>query len=41
MVAVVDEGKDVGKRDVGAKGRDATGKRNNKEGGKPFTNYNN
>ena len=39
-MAVADEGKDVEKRDVGAKGGDATGKRNNKEGGTLFTNYN-
>ena len=39
-MAVTDEGKDIEKRDVGAKGGDVTGKRNNKEGEKPLTNYN-
>ena len=39
-MAVIDEGKDMEKRDVGAKGGDVIGKRNNKEGGTPFTNYN-
>ena len=29
------------KRNVSAKDGDVTGKRNNKEGGKPFINYNN
>ena len=29
------------KRDVSIKGGDITGKRNNKEGEKPFINYNN
>ena len=41
IVAVINEGKDMEKRDVSAKGGDVTGKRNNKEGEKPFTNYNN
>ena len=40
IIAIADEGKDVKKRDVNAKGGDVTGKRNNKEKGKPFTNYN-
>ena len=40
IVAVVDKGKNVEKRDVSAKGGDVTGKRNNKEGGKPLINYN-
>ena len=39
-MAVADEGKDIEKRDVGAKGGDAIGKRNNKERGTPFINYN-
>ena len=36
IVAVIDEGKDIEKRDVGVKGGDVTGKRNNKEGGNPL-----
>ena len=40
IVAVTDEGKDMEKRDVGAKSGDVTGKRNNKEGEKPLINYN-
>ena len=36
MVAVINEGKNREKRDVGAKGGDVTGKHNNKKGGKPF-----
>ena len=40
-MAVTDKGKDMEKCDVGAKGGDVTGERNNKEGGKPFINYNN
>ena len=39
-MAVADEGKDIEKRDVGAKGGDVIRKRNNKEGEKPFINYN-
>ena len=40
-MAVADEGKDIEKRNIGIKGGDVTGKRNNKEGGTPFINYNN
>ena len=40
-MAVADKGKDIEKRDIGVKGGDVTGKRNNKEGEKPFINYNN
>ena len=40
IIVIADEGKDIEKRDVSVKGRDAMGKRNNKEGGKPFINYN-
>ena len=36
----MDERKDVEKYNVGAKGGDATGKRNNKEGEKSLINYN-
>ena len=36
----MDEGKNIKKRDVNVKGGDVIGKRNNKEGGKPFINYN-
>ena len=39
-MAVIDEGKNIEKRDVGVKGGDVIGKRNNKKGGKPFINYN-
>ena len=39
IIAVADEGKDVEKRDVSAKGGDAIEKRN-KEGEKPLINYN-
>ena len=40
IIAIADEGKNVEKRDVSVKGGDAIKKRNNKEGGKPLTNYN-
>ena len=40
IIAVITEGKNIKKRNVSVKGGDAMGKRNNKEGGKPFTNYN-
>ena len=40
-MAVIKEGKDIEKRDVSVKGGDITGKRNNKDKGKPFINYNN
>ena len=40
IVAVADEKKDIEKCDVSVKGRDAMGKRNNKEGEKPPINYN-
>ena len=40
-MAVINEGKDIEKRDVGVKGGDVMGKRNNKEREKPFINYNN
>ena len=40
IVAVADEGKNIEKRNVGAKGGDAIRKRNNKEGEKPLINYN-
>ena len=33
IVTVINEGKDIEKCDVSAKGGDITGKRNNKEGG--------
>ena len=39
-MAVADEKKDIEKYNVGVKGGDVTGKRNNKEGEKPFINYN-
>ena len=39
-MAVADEKKDIERRDVSVKGGDAMGKRNNKEGGTPFINYN-
>ena len=41
IIAIADEGKDIEKRDVGAKGGNVTGKRNNKKGEKPLINYNN
>ena len=41
IIVVTDEKKDIEKRDIGAKGGDAIRKRNNKEGEKPFINYNN
>ena len=37
---MADEKKDIKRRDVSVKGGDATGKRSNKKGGKPFINYN-
>ena len=40
-MAIVNEGKDMEKRDISVKGGDVIGKRNNKEGGKPSINYNN
>ena len=40
IIAIADEGKDIEKRDIGAKGGDVIGKYNNKEGEKPFINYN-
>ena len=40
IVIITDEGKDIEKRDINVKGGDVTGKRNNKEGGTPLTNYN-
>ena len=40
-MAVINEGKDMEKRDISAKGGDVIRKRNNKEGGKLFINYNN
>ena len=39
-MAITDEGKNMEKRDVGVKGGDVIRKRNNKEGEKPFINYN-
>ena len=39
-MAVADEGKNIEKRDVNAKGGDVMGKRNNKKRGTPLTNYN-
>ena len=36
IVAVIDEGKNIEKRNVGVKGGDVTGKRNNKKGGSPL-----
>ena len=39
-MAIADEGKNIKKRDVGAKGGDVTEKRNNKEGERPPTKYN-
>ena len=41
IIAVINERKDREKSDVSVKGGDVTGKRSNKEKGKPFTNYNN
>ena len=41
IVAVINEGKNIEKRDKSVKGGDVTGKRNNnKKGGKPLINYN-
>ena len=40
IVAVINEGKDIEKHDIGAKGKNIIGKRNNKDKGKPFLNYN-
>ena len=39
-MVIADERKDMEKCDVSVKGGDIMGKRNNKEGEKPFTNYN-
>ena len=39
-MAVTDEKKNIEKCDVSVKGGDAIGKYNNKEGEKPFINYN-
>ena len=41
IVAVINERKDIERRNVSVKGGDITGKRNNKKGGKLFINYNN
>ena len=41
IMAVINQRKDIERCDVGVKGGDAIGKRNNKEGEKPFINYNN
>ena len=41
IVTVMDERKNIEKRNVNVKGGDVIGKRNNKEGEKPFINYNN
>ena len=41
IVAVVNERKNIKKRDIGVKGGDVIRKRNNKKGEKPFINYNN
>ena len=38
---MADEGKDIERYNVSVKGGDVMGKRNNKEGEKPFINYNN
>ena len=40
IMAVTDEGKDIEKRDIGAKGGDVIKKRNNKKGEKPPIDYN-
>ena len=40
IIVIADEGKDIEKRDVNAKGGDVIRKRNNKQGEKPFINYN-
>ena len=40
IIAVVNEGKDIERYDVGVKGGNVMGKRNNKKGGKPLINYN-
>ena len=40
IIAVTDERKNMEKRNIGAKGGDVMGKRNNKEGGIFFINYN-
>ena len=41
IIAVIDEGKNIEKYDVSAKGGDVIRKRNNKEKEKPLINYNN
>ena len=40
IIAVINERKDIEKCDINIKGGNITGKRNNKEGEKPFINYN-
>ena len=40
IVTVINEKKDIERRDVSVKGGDVIGKHNNKEKGKPFINYN-
>ena len=41
IITIADEGKDIERCNIGVKGGDAIGKRNNKEKEKPFINYNN
>ena len=41
IIIIIDEGKDIKRRDVNVKGGDVMGKHNNKEGEKPLINYNN
>ena len=41
IIAIINEGKDIEKCDINAKGGDVTGKYNNKKGEKPLINYNN
>ena len=40
IIAVINEGKKIERRNISVKGGDIIGKRNNKEGGKPFINCN-
>ena len=40
IVTIINEGKNIEKRDIGVKGGDVIKKYNNKEKGKPFINYN-
>ena len=40
IIAIADEGKDIEKCNVSVKGGNVMGKYNNKEGEKPFINYN-